>query len=210
MNVQSLRLVTTGNVWTLANLKNVVSMLNAASEITVPAASVGRATRATHMSFVANMNASLTQSVLTTWPAEMKNVLIPVKTAQLMQTAQQEIIELFVNAKSVTLETLMDQFVAKVSPTFKLFTSIIQEFVIYATFSSSVPIPKVECTTDRDCPSRESCLDEKCKNPCQAIDPCTSNAECTVHNTLPLRTMSCTCLPGFTGKGDERCDKICK
>ena len=95
-------------------------MLNAVSEITVPAASVGRATRATLMSFVANMNASQTQSVLTTWRAEMRNVLIPVKTAQLMQTAQQEIIELFVNAEWGTLEILMAQFVAKVSPSYFL------------------------------------------------------------------------------------------
>ena len=53
-------------------------------------------------------------------------------------------------------------------------------------------------------------MQEKCKDPCLEISPCTTNAKCTVHNSLPLRTMSCTCLPGFTGKGDERCDKISK
>ena len=77
-------------------------------------------------------------------------------------------------------------------------------------FFSTVPIPKVECTTDRDCPSRQSCLQEKCKDPCLTITPCATNAECTVYNTLPLRTMSCTCKPGYTGKGDERCEKISK
>jgi hypothetical protein len=31
-----------------------------------------------------------------------------------------------------------------------------------------------------------------------------------VYDSLPLRTMTCTCNPGFTGKGDERCEKISK
>ena len=45
-------------------------------------------------------------------------------------------------------------------------------------------------------------------NPCQVIDPCARNADCRVHDTLPLRTMSCLCQPGFTGNGEERCDLI--
>ena len=65
-----------------------------------------------------------------------------------------------------------------------------------------------ECTTDEHCASKLSCLQEKCKDPCVAIAPCARNAECTVHNSLPLRTMSCSCIPGYTGKGDEYCNKI--
>ena len=74
MSVQSKRHATIENVWTLASLKTVVSMLSAALEITGLAASVGKATRATHMSYVANMNASQIQSVQTTWLVAMRNV----------------------------------------------------------------------------------------------------------------------------------------
>ena len=130
------------------------------------------------------------------------------KTAQSMLTVLQEITEQFVSVELGTLEIHMDQSAAKVRRIlplnlYKLYNSL-------KISSSAVPIQKVECTTDKDCPSRESCFNEKCKDPCQAIAPCAPNAECTVHNTLPLRTMSCSCLPGFTGKGDEHCDKISK
>ena len=73
-----------------------------------------------------------------------------------------------------------------------------------------VPVYEPECLEDKDCPSKLACLDQECKNPCTAIQPCAPNAECIVHSTLPKRTMSCVCLPGFTGKGDVHCDKISK
>ena len=72
------------------------------------------------------------------------------------------------------------------------------------------PPPDPGCKEDRECPSREACFSGDCKDPCKVIQPCVNNAECKVHSTLPLRTMSCICLPGFTGKGDVRCDKISK
>ena len=72
------------------------------------------------------------------------------------------------------------------------------------------PPPDPGCKEDRECASKEACFDRECKNPCLAIKPCARNAKCEVHSSLPLRTMSCTCLPGFTGKGDLRCDKIRK
>ena len=72
------------------------------------------------------------------------------------------------------------------------------------------PPPDPGCKEDRECSSREACFDGECDNPCDVIQPCAQNAECIVHSTLPLRTMSCVCLPGFTGKGDVRCDRISK
>lgn len=70
------------------------------------------------------------------------------------------------------------------------------------------------CKEDRDCPSKEVCIVRNnkgdCKNPCTTFTPCVANAECKVYDTLPLRTMSCTCLPGFTGKGDQLCQPISK
>ena len=72
------------------------------------------------------------------------------------------------------------------------------------------PPPDPGCKEDRECSSKQACFSGECENPCSVIKPCTRNAECIVHSTLPLRTMSCVCLPGFTGQGDIRCDKISK
>ena len=77
--------------------------------------------------------------------------------------------------------------------------------------SELVPEPVIEepgCITDGDCPSKQACFDGECLNPCLHIQPCVQNAECEVKNELPLRVMVCTCKPGYTGKGDERCDLI--
>ena len=72
------------------------------------------------------------------------------------------------------------------------------------------PPPEPGCKEDRECPSREACFSGECENPCGVIKPCALNANCEVYSSLPLRTMSCTCTEGFTGKGDVRCDKISK
>lgn len=76
------------------------------------------------------------------------------------------------------------------------------------------PVQDEGCKEDRDCPSKEVCIVRNnrgdCKNPCATFTPCTTNAECKVYDTLPLRTMTCTCLPGFTGKGDQHCAPISK
>ena len=81
----------------------------------------------------------------------------------------------------------------------------------------TVPEPVVEdlgCKMDRECPSKQACIITnnrgECKNPCTTFQPCVQNAECKVYDSLPLRTMTCTCIEGFTGKGDELCQKISK
>lgn len=58
---------------------------------------------------------------------------------------------------------------------------------------------------DSDCPSRLACFNGFCLNPCSEIKPCGINAECSVVDTLPLRTMSCLCLPGYVGDADIEC-----
>jgi len=67
---------------------------------------------------------------------------------------------------------------------------------------------------DKECPSRQACITiggkGECRNPCSEFRPCVQNAECKVYDSLPLRTMTCTCIEGFTGKGDELCSKISK
>lgn len=66
------------------------------------------------------------------------------------------------------------------------------------------------CFHDGDCPSRHACFSGECLNPCLVIDPCVQNAECEVKDELPARVMVCTCIPGYSGKGDENCEKISK
>ena len=64
------------------------------------------------------------------------------------------------------------------------------------------------CYNDEDCPSKHACFSGECLNPCLVIEPCVQNAECEVKDELPARVMVCTCRPGYSGKGDEHCDKI--
>jgi hypothetical protein len=61
------------------------------------------------------------------------------------------------------------------------------------------------CRMDADCPSKLACFSGECKNPCVEAKPCAANAICTVIDTLPLRTMSCTCEPGYIGDADREC-----
>lgn len=70
-------------------------------------------------------------------------------------------------------------------------------------FADRGPIP--ECKTDVDCPSKYACFSGQCKNPCIEVKPCGKNAECTVVDYLPLRTMLCSCLPGYVGDADVEC-----
>ena len=58
---------------------------------------------------------------------------------------------------------------------------------------------------DADCASKLACFNGECKNPCIETKPCGTNAECRVVDTLPLRTMSCHCLPGYIGDADVQC-----
>jgi hypothetical protein len=62
-----------------------------------------------------------------------------------------------------------------------------------------------QCTVDADCASKLACFSGTCRNPCIETKPCAVNAACTVVDTLPLRTMSCSCLPGFVGDADVEC-----
>ena len=68
-------------------------------------------------------------------------------------------------------------------------------------FKTVPPPPDPGCKEDRECSSKLACIDRECQNPCSVIRPCAPNAECEVHSSLPLRTMSCTCIQGYTGKG---------
>lgn len=65
-----------------------------------------------------------------------------------------------------------------------------------------------ECYVDADCPSRAACLSSRCVNPCTTLKPCANPATCEVSPTLPVRTMLCTCPPGFVSNGGGICRPV--
>ncbi|EFX65777.1 hypothetical protein DAPPUDRAFT_229540, partial [Daphnia pulex] len=64
------------------------------------------------------------------------------------------------------------------------------------------------CTTDGECPSKHACFNGECVNPCTVIKPCGLNAQCLVIDSLPLRTMTCQCLPGYFGNPNVECRSV--
>ena len=70
------------------------------------------------------------------------------------------------------------------------------------------PIPQPDCVSDGDCASQHACLDEKCVNPCQVLEPCHKNAECSVIDTIPVRTMICTCPDGMVPEEGGECKHV--
>lgn len=80
--------------------------------------------------------------------------------------------------------------------------------IIYKSFSViSEPErePPVGCRTDGECRSKLACFNSECDDPCKIIQPCGLNAKCRVIDTLPFRTMTCACLPDFTGNAYIEC-----
>ena len=131
-----------------------------------------------------------------------------------MLTALLEITEEYASVVQVLLETHTESLALLVR-SFREKVKIIERILFSPnskppTFIIVPPPPPPGCSEDRECASKEACFNRECKNPCAHVDPCARNAKCEVHSTLPLRTMSCTCLPGFTGKGDVRCSEISK
>lgn len=60
-------------------------------------------------------------------------------------------------------------------------------------FIGAPPSCRPECTINSECPSKEACIRQKCKDPCPGS--CGQNAQCNVINHLP----TCTCVPGYEG-----------
>lgn len=62
-----------------------------------------------------------------------------------------------------------------------------------------------ECRTDADCPSRLACINEKCAEPCHELRPCSQTAKCSVQDSVPVRTMICTCAEGWVPNNEGEC-----
>lgn len=67
------------------------------------------------------------------------------------------------------------------------------------------PPEEPECRTDVDCPSRLACIKNECVNPCEELSPCSPTAQCRVLDTVPVRTMTCTCPEGWVPNVDGEC-----
>jgi len=68
------------------------------------------------------------------------------------------------------------------------------------TYCERLPPPlfgEPECKIDVDCASRLACIREKCVDPCHEIKPCSNSATCAVLDSVPVRTMTCTCSEGW-------------
>jgi len=62
-----------------------------------------------------------------------------------------------------------------------------------------------ECRTDEDCPSKLACIKDICVDPCRSLSPCASSAKCSVLDTIPVRTMICTCPDGWVSNSNGEC-----
>ncbi len=70
------------------------------------------------------------------------------------------------------------------------------------------PIPTIDdpdCEVDSDCPSGRACINDICVNPCYTLSPCDATAICSVVDTVPFRTMICSCREGWQPDTDRSC-----
>lgn len=65
-----------------------------------------------------------------------------------------------------------------------------------------------DCQVDLDCPDRLACIQQKCLDPCRALEPCHRPARCEVVPSKPVRTMNCVCPEGFVSSGSGTCKPV--
>jgi hypothetical protein len=63
-----------------------------------------------------------------------------------------------------------------------------------------------DCQIDIDCPSKMSCIQEQCENPCLASNPCEGNQECTItESESGRRIVACSCPDGLISTNNGYC-----
>lgn len=195
----------------LASMRPVDRMPFARLEAIAPFASVLQGIKETLTEFANAMNVWLTQSAQIHWPVTRKSVRIPASVPPTLIAAPETTV-VTASAMWATLVILMVMLAQNVSiaQVEKQDCVWIYASILIPLSFLSVPPPVIDtgCKSDGECPSRQACFYGDCKNPCLETRPCATNANCKVYDTLPLRTMACQCNAGFTGKGDEQCDKI--
>lgn len=71
-----------------------------------------------------------------------------------------------------------------------------------------IVVGKTECELDLDCPSKLACIKHSCVNPCVELSPCHSSAHCSIVDTIPVRTMICTCPEGWVPDQNGECHAV--
>lgn len=65
-----------------------------------------------------------------------------------------------------------------------------------------------ECRSDQECPSKFACFNGYCENPCTKTNVCLADQTCMVVDTLPVRTMICSCGNDMITDNNGRCVAI--
>lgn len=100
----------------------------------------------------------------------------------------------------------MHRYVSAPPPPFPNLSTKLVFFTILLLKLSGTPI-EPECTHDSDCPLNLACINNKCRDPCVS-GMCTSEQECRILNTTPLRTMICLCPPNTIIDANGQCKPI--
>lgn len=66
-------------------------------------------------------------------------------------------------------------------------------------FVGAPPNCRPECVSNSECPSRQACVNQKCRDPCPGS--CGANAECRVVSHTPM----CVCPNDYTGDPFTQC-----
>lgn len=64
---------------------------------------------------------------------------------------------------------------------------------------------KVGCRSDPECSSKNAYINNKWVNPCAVAELCGKNAECTIFDKTPFKTMICECPSGYKGNAVVSC-----
>lgn len=75
----------------------------------------------------------------------------------------------------------------------------------YCEKNPPISIDEPECMKDADCPTKMACISDTCVDPCPVIKPCLEGARCSVLDTIPVRTMVCTCPEGWVTDSNGVC-----
>lgn len=75
--------------------------------------------------------------------------------------------------------------------------------IIFWNYLELQPLPRPECEIDNDCGDHQSCINQRCQNPCTVGNPCGTGAQCRTQQHRP----TCVCPDGWGGNPQNQCYK---
>lgn len=69
-------------------------------------------------------------------------------------------------------------------------------------------LPRPECVSDSECPSKYVCINTKCQDPCAKSDVCSPDQICFVLDSYPLKTVTCRCPSDMITNSAGKCVPI--